>query len=155
MSHVPCFVVVGSLMYSMVCTYLDIANAVSVVSRDMSNHRKEHQHVVKWILRYLRVQLIRIWDEHNKCCWICKWTMQVTLIEEDQLHDMYLVWVIQIRKLLCNLLQQCPQLRQSIWLSLRLLKKLSGWEVYLECSTHIKRLLFCYDSQSAIHLIID
>jgi len=34
--------VVGSLMYAMVCTRLDIAQAVRVLSRFMSNLRKEH-----------------------------------------------------------------------------------------------------------------
>ena len=33
---------VGSLMYAMVCTRLDIAQAVRVLSRFMSNLRKEH-----------------------------------------------------------------------------------------------------------------
>ena len=46
--------VVGSLMYAMVCTRPDIAHAVGVVSRFLSNPGKEHWHAVKWILRYLR-----------------------------------------------------------------------------------------------------
>jgi len=41
-------------MYAMVCTRLDIAHAVGVVSRFMSNPGKMHWEVVKWILRYLR-----------------------------------------------------------------------------------------------------
>ena len=45
---------VGSLMYTMVCTRLDIAHAVGVVSRFMSNLEKEHWAAIKWILRYLR-----------------------------------------------------------------------------------------------------
>ena len=42
--------VVGSLMYAMFCTRPDIAQAMRVVSRYMSNPGKEHCRVVKWIL---------------------------------------------------------------------------------------------------------
>ena len=42
MSHVPYASAVGSLMYAMVCTRLDIAHAVGVLSRFMSKPRKEH-----------------------------------------------------------------------------------------------------------------
>ena len=41
-------------MYAMVCTRPDIAHAVGVVSRFMSNPGKEHWNAVKWIMRYLR-----------------------------------------------------------------------------------------------------
>jgi len=41
---------VGSLMYAMVCTRPNIAQAVRVVSRYMSNPRKEHWKAVRWIL---------------------------------------------------------------------------------------------------------
>ena len=37
MSQVPCSSVLGSLMYATVCTRPDLAHAVSVVSRFMSN----------------------------------------------------------------------------------------------------------------------
>ena len=46
--------VVGSLMYVMACTRPDIAHAVEVVSRFLSNPGKEHWAAMKWILRYLR-----------------------------------------------------------------------------------------------------
>ncbi|CAA0829662.1 cysteine-rich RLK (RECEPTOR-like protein kinase) 8 [Striga hermonthica] len=45
---------IGSLMYAMVCTQPDIAHAVGVVSRFMSNPGVMHWEAVKWILRYLR-----------------------------------------------------------------------------------------------------
>ena len=45
---------VGSLMYAMVCTRPDIANAVWVVSRYMANPGKSHWEAVKAILRYLK-----------------------------------------------------------------------------------------------------
>jgi len=42
MSEVPYALVVGILMYAMVCTRPDIAHAVGVVSRYMKNPGKEH-----------------------------------------------------------------------------------------------------------------
>ncbi|KAE8693764.1 putative galacturonosyltransferase-like 4 [Hibiscus syriacus] len=45
---------IGSLMYAMVCTRPDIAQAVGAVSRYMNNLGKVHWEAVKWILRYLR-----------------------------------------------------------------------------------------------------
>ncbi|KAK9076575.1 hypothetical protein SSX86_004909 [Deinandra increscens subsp. villosa] len=53
MEKVPYAQVVGSLMFLMVCTRLDISFGVSVVSRFLSNPGKEHWKAVKWILRYL------------------------------------------------------------------------------------------------------
>ncbi|KAL9266853.1 Retrovirus-related Pol polyprotein from transposon TNT 1-94-like protein, partial [Drosera capensis] len=54
MSSVPYSSAVGSLMYAMVCTRPDIAHAVGVVSRFLSNPGKQHWEAVKWILRYLK-----------------------------------------------------------------------------------------------------
>ena len=54
MSRVPYASAVGSLMYAMVCTRPYIAHAVGVLSRFMSNPRKEHWTVVKQVFRYLR-----------------------------------------------------------------------------------------------------
>ena len=54
MRRVPYASAVGSLMYAMVCTRPDIAYAVGVVSRFLSNPGKEHWEAVKWILKYLR-----------------------------------------------------------------------------------------------------
>eukprot|EP00253_Pinus_taeda_P009578 PITA_09578 len=53
MSHVPYTSAVSSLMYAMVCTRLDIASAVGVLSRFMSKLGKEHWTAVKWVFRYL------------------------------------------------------------------------------------------------------
>ncbi|KAE8730942.1 Major allergen Pru ar 1 [Hibiscus syriacus] len=44
----------GSLMYAIVCTRPDIAQAVGAVSRYMNNPGKVHWEAVKWILRYMR-----------------------------------------------------------------------------------------------------
>ena len=54
MSKVPYTSTIGSLMYAIVCTRLDITHAVGVVSRFMSRHGKQHWEAVKWILRYLK-----------------------------------------------------------------------------------------------------
>ena len=54
MSKVPYAYVVGSLMYVMDCTRLNIAHAIGVISWFLINHGKAHWEVVKWILRYLR-----------------------------------------------------------------------------------------------------
>ena len=54
MALVPYASAVGSLMYVMVYTRTDIAHAVGVVSRYMTNPGKEHWEAVKWLLRYLR-----------------------------------------------------------------------------------------------------
>ena len=42
------------MMYTIVYTRLDIAHAVGVVSRFLSNSGKKHWTVVKWILIYLK-----------------------------------------------------------------------------------------------------
>ena len=54
MSRVPYASAVGSLMYAMVCTRLDIAHEVGVLSRYMSKLGKEHWTAVKRVFRYLR-----------------------------------------------------------------------------------------------------
>ena len=66
MSCVPYASVVGSLMYTMVCTRPDIAHAVGVLSRFMSNPRKEHWTIVKRVFRYLRGTKE---DQDWKECW--------------------------------------------------------------------------------------
>ncbi|KAK3013758.1 hypothetical protein RJ639_008784 [Escallonia herrerae] len=52
-AQVPYSSTVGSLMYAMVSTRLDIAHAVGLVSKFMTNSGKEHWQAVKWILIYL------------------------------------------------------------------------------------------------------
>lgn len=54
MAEVPYASAVGCLMYAMVCTRPDLAQAVSQVSKYMSNPGRRHWDAVKWILRYLR-----------------------------------------------------------------------------------------------------
>ena len=54
MAKVPYANAVGSLMYAMVCTRLDISQAISVVSRYMNDPGKGHWQAVRWILQYLQ-----------------------------------------------------------------------------------------------------
>ena len=54
MESVPYRSVVGSVMYAMIGTRLDLAFAVGLVCRYMSNPIKEHWLAAKWILRYIR-----------------------------------------------------------------------------------------------------
>ena len=53
MSNVPYASVAGSLMYTMLCTRLDIWFAVGLVSRYQSNPGQAHWQAVKRIMRYL------------------------------------------------------------------------------------------------------
>jgi hypothetical protein len=41
-------------MHAMVCTRLDLAQAISVVSKYMANPGRQHWDAIKWIFRYLR-----------------------------------------------------------------------------------------------------
>ncbi|PON80582.1 hypothetical protein PanWU01x14_001380, partial [Parasponia andersonii] len=54
MSRVPYASVVGSLIFTMICTRSDIAQAVGAVSRYMANPGREHWNAVKRILRYIK-----------------------------------------------------------------------------------------------------
>ena len=54
MKLVPYAFVVGSLLYAMLCTRLDICFKVGMVSRYQSNLGPKHWTAVKHILKYLR-----------------------------------------------------------------------------------------------------
>ena len=54
MKNISYSLVVGSLMYVMVCTRPDIAHDVGMVSPYLSNLGKDHCETVKWVMRYLR-----------------------------------------------------------------------------------------------------
>ena len=54
MQRVPYALAIGSLMYDIVCTLLDITHAVGVVSMYMGNPGKKHCEALKWALGYLR-----------------------------------------------------------------------------------------------------
>ena len=42
MRHIPYALMIGSLMYAMVCTRPDIGHSVDIVSRFLSNSDKQH-----------------------------------------------------------------------------------------------------------------
>jgi len=54
MTHVSYVSAVGSLMYVMMCTKLDLSQVVSMVSRYMHDPSRGHWEAVKWILRYIK-----------------------------------------------------------------------------------------------------
>ena len=54
MAKVPYASVVGSLMYAMLCTRLDICHAVGIVSRFQSNPGPNHWVAVKHLFKYLQ-----------------------------------------------------------------------------------------------------
>ncbi|XP_073137926.1 secreted RxLR effector protein 161-like [Henckelia pumila] len=54
MDSIPYASGVGSLIYGMVCTRLDLAYSISVVSRFMANPGHCHWEALKWIMRYLK-----------------------------------------------------------------------------------------------------
>ncbi|KAK9146217.1 hypothetical protein Sjap_006120 [Stephania japonica] len=54
MSRKPYASAVGRLMFAMICTRPDIAQAVGVISRYMANPGREHWNAVKRILRYIK-----------------------------------------------------------------------------------------------------
>jgi ATP-binding cassette subfamily B (MDR/TAP) protein 1 len=54
MSRVLYASAVGSLMFAMICTKPDIAQAVGVASRYMANPGREHWNTIKRILRYIK-----------------------------------------------------------------------------------------------------
>ena len=54
MENVPYAEAIGSVMYTMISTRPDIAYAVSVLSRYMSEPGEEHWKGIKWLLRYLK-----------------------------------------------------------------------------------------------------
>ena len=53
MRKIPYASAVGSLMYAMLCTRLDICYSVGIVSRYQSNLGMKHWELVKHILKYL------------------------------------------------------------------------------------------------------
>ena len=61
---------VGRLMYAIVCTRLDLSQAVNMVSRYIHDPDKSYWEAVRWILRYIRgtvdVGLVFEKDDHDK-----------------------------------------------------------------------------------------
>ena len=54
MQKIPYANMIGSGMYLMICTRPDLSHGISVTSRYMKDHGKEHWAALKWIMRYLK-----------------------------------------------------------------------------------------------------
>lgn len=54
MELIPYANIIGSLMYAMICTRPNVALAVSVTSRFMSDFGREHWSALRWLLRYIK-----------------------------------------------------------------------------------------------------
>ena len=54
MSRIPYASTIGSIMYAMLCTRLDVAHALSITSRFQQDPGEKHWSAVKGILKYLR-----------------------------------------------------------------------------------------------------
>jgi len=65
---------VENLMYVIICTRPDIAQAVRVVSMYISNSQKKHWRAVKWILRYLKgsSDMALCYDGRRSSAQICR-----------------------------------------------------------------------------------
>ena len=55
MENIPYSSAVGSVMYSMISTRPDLAQAISVLSRYMAKPGKGHWNAMKWLLRYISI----------------------------------------------------------------------------------------------------
>ncbi|XP_031277973.1 secreted RxLR effector protein 161-like [Pistacia vera] len=53
MEHVPYANAIGSVMYAMISTRLDLSFAISLLRRFMSNPGTEHWCALRWVLRYI------------------------------------------------------------------------------------------------------
>jgi hypothetical protein len=54
MRVIPYASAIGSIMYAMLCTCLDVSYALSAMSRYQSNYGEAHWTIIKNILKYLR-----------------------------------------------------------------------------------------------------
>ena len=81
MSRVPYASAVGSLMYAMVYTRIDIAHAVGVLSRLMSKLGKEHWKVVKQVLDICMALVIMACATREDQDWKECWTFVVLLMQ--------------------------------------------------------------------------
>lgn len=105
-------IVVGSVMYLMICTRSDVAHAISVASRYMAKPGKEHWNVLKWILIWevlwklaynLEVEIgekmMRLWRASVTR------TMQPTWTKETEWLYLYTIWhnsKLEIKSAVCG-----------------------------------------------------
>ncbi|KAE8680667.1 Thioredoxin superfamily protein, putative isoform 2 [Hibiscus syriacus] len=129
MSRVPYASAVRSLMFAMICTRPDIAQAVRVVSRYMANSGKENWNTVKRILRYIKgtSNIALCYGGSNLL--INGWVSKLQSVVATSTTEAEYVAATQASK-------------EAIWLKM-LLEELGHNQEHVS--------LFC-DSQSALHL---
>ncbi|GAA0142710.1 transmembrane signal receptor [Lithospermum erythrorhizon] len=158
MEKVPYASAIGSLMYAMLCTRPDIAYSVGLVSRFLSQPRKEHWEAVKWILRYLK-------GTSNVC--LCYGTKDATLesfTDSDMAGDLdskkstsgYLFTFVGGAISWQSKLQRCVALSttEAEYIAITECCKELLWlkRFFEEIGIDQKRFTILCDSQSAIHL---
>ena len=74
MSKIPYASAIGSIMYVMLCTRLDVAHVLSMTSRFQQDLGEKHLATVKGILKYLRRTkeffLVYGGEERAHCKWL-------------------------------------------------------------------------------------
>ena len=82
---VPYVTAIGSIMYAMVCTCLDISHAVSIVSRYVGNLGKMHWQAMKWRLRHLggTIDVCLVYDRNDNTSGSI-----VSYVDSDYARDM-------------------------------------------------------------------
>ena len=121
-------------MYAMICTRPDIAYAVGVVSKYMSNPGKKHWEAVKGVMRYLNgtKELCICFGRKEACVlgytdadyagiWIRGGLLQVM--------SSFLLEVLFLGDLVCRIARPCQPLKLSI------LQHLRHARSYMACST--------------------
>ncbi|KAE8685043.1 hypothetical protein F3Y22_tig00111101pilonHSYRG00028 [Hibiscus syriacus] len=129
MSRVPYASAVGSLIFAVICTRSDIAQAVGVVSRYMANPGKEHWNTVKRILRYIKGTSNVALCYRGSNLLINGWVSKLQSVVATSTTEAEYVAATQANK-------------EATWLKM-LLEELGHSQEYVS--------LFC-DSQSALHL---
>lgn len=87
---------IGSIMYAMTGTRPDLAYAIGVVSRFMSNPGRVHWATVQWILKYLK-------GTHDNCL-VFKKNSDFKRLLGIQIHTLLVIWIEE-----CQLLDMFSQ----------------------------------------------
>lgn len=106
--------------------YIDLAHAVSLVSKYSANLSKQHWRVIKWIFRYLRdiMECVIMFGRQHDDVSVRDTQMQimhVTGMTEGPIHIMFSHSQVglYVGDQWCSHLWHYPQLKQSIWRQLR------------------------------------
>ncbi|KAE8701279.1 putative serine-threonine protein kinase, plant-type [Hibiscus syriacus] len=158
MSRVPYASAMGSLIFAMICTRPDIAQAVGVVSRYMANPGRKHWNTVKRILRYIKG------TSNIALCYGGSNLLINVYVDSDYVGDLdksksttgyvfkvaggAVSWVSKLQSVVATSTTEAEYVaatqasKEAIWLKM-LLEELGHNQEYVS--------LFC-DSQSALHL---